>query len=255
MDVPAKQNPPHSAQPAGIARPSRSRRARHSQELHGGHDRDCEWLAAYCQRPALLEQDRLNSEARRAAAAAAAVAQLGEAVTEAGVTIAAGFPDGSARVSVRGEILALPDGWERTLAKAARVVVTIDSAGGDAAVAFRMARELWDHPASVAVVGRLAGSAACFLLQGARRRLARPGARLLVHAPSTLLAGTARTLAQAARELEADTRKLTVWLALRCRRPVRETWNWLRKGDRVFDAEEALRAGLTDEVTDADPLK
>lgn len=207
----------------------------------------------YCARPALLAQDRLDTARRRERELAQAVGELAEAVTQAGVTIATGFPDQCAVVAIRGELLRVPPDWERTLAEARKITLRIDSPGGCCRTAFAMIEGLWAHPDGTAVVERFAGSAACYLLQGARRRLARPGARLLLHAPSTLLAGTARTLRAAADALDADRRRLTVWLSHRTGQPVRRVCRWLAGGDFVFTAQEALRLGLIEAISDAPP--
>ncbi|MBE7502639.1 MAG: ATP-dependent Clp protease proteolytic subunit [Verrucomicrobiales bacterium] len=229
----------------------RERLLAHTRGLLAWRGTDPAKLEAYTRRPNLRAQDRAAAEARRQRELDAACAELGRIATAAGVHVADGFPDGSAVVTIAGELLAVPDRWAERIAAARRVTLKLATPGGAAEVALAMLPALWDAD-STGYVRTFAASAGTWLLQGCRRRLMHPGGKLMLHAPTVCLIAPAAELRRAAAELDRGNRQLCRWLAARTGQPARRVARWLAGPDFVFDARQALEAGLVDEVT-ADP--
>jgi Clp protease len=92
----------------------------------------------------------------------------------------------------------------------------------------------------------MAYSAACTVLQGAKRRLLCASSSVMVHPPSQCVYGNAAHLQSALEELLASQDKL--W-ACYDRSPPDLVAGWRRDGlDHWFTAEEALAAGLADQI-------
>lgn len=226
----------------------RERLLAHVRALVAWQGTDPARLEAYTRRPNLRAQDRAAAEARRQRELDAACAELGRIATAAGVHVAAGFPDGSAVVTIAGELLALPDRWAERIGAARRLTLKLATPGGAVEVALAMLPPLWDHPSTTGFVRTFTASAGTWLLQGCRRRLMHPGAKLMLHAPTVCLIATAGELRRAAAELDRGNRQLCRWLAARTGQPARRVARWLAGPDFVFDAPAALAAGLVDAI-------
>jgi ATP-dependent protease ClpP protease subunit len=134
----------------------------------------------------------------------------------------------------------------------APVTLRVNCAGGDVYEAVAMTSILREFPGHItAVVEGLAASAASFLIAGAAdRTIMRPGAELMVHNPWTALQGDGPALVKAAGDLERLGATLARTYATKAG-GTEAQWAELMAAETWFSAEEAVAAGLADEVTDA----
>lgn len=135
------------------------------------------------------------------------------------------------------------------------VQLTVNSIGGDARVACTLFEALRGGRISTAtIIDRCGSSAVIVALAGERIRIARSG-RMLLHAPSLAVLGTASDLRQSAEYLDELTGR---WLDILCKRTKADAEtvrSWLCGPDRWFTAQAAVAFGLADEVFDPPALQ
>jgi ATP-dependent protease ClpP protease subunit len=140
---------------------------------------------------------------------------------------------------------------EHQVGRCDKVLLEIDSNGGDAKQSLRLFELLSKHPQVHAHVSRKCYSAAMMLLQAADYRTASKAAQFMVHRCSSFIAGNASQLRLAA---ELNEEFDLVYLDILCHRtkqPLAAVQDWMSK-DTYFDPKEALAAGLIDEILDLD---
>ncbi len=160
--------------------------------------------------------------------------------------------NGITYIDITGELL--PPLWaacQDAVSNAARLAVTFNSCGGVAPVGLQLFLALRDKPDTIGTIHKLCASAALFALQGCRIRLMESDSWILVHAPQHGVFGPLPDFLAALEQL-----KKCQWAGIecmqRCRRPA-DGGDWFDGKDRWLRANEALRAGLIDEIVPAVP--
>lgn len=153
-------------------------------------------------------------------------------------------------VLLTGELLAVPDGFADAVRAASKVTVTLNSIGGNSAVASEMIEALRGKDSEARI--EYAGSSAALLALGCRRRLMRADAKLVIHSAVMAAVGDRREMLKAAAELETSNEWQAAFIAEHSLIPLRQCRRMMADGgDYTFDAEQALRAGLVDKVVPA----
>ncbi|MCZ7440826.1 Clp protease ClpP [Micromonospora sp. WMMC241] len=161
----------------------------------------------------------------------------------------------SAVVSIYDEI-----GWAGTTAKdfaaelraldADDITLRLNSPGGDAWDGIAIFNALKDHRASVhVVVDGLAASAASFIAQAGDRVTMNRGAQMMIHDAAGLAIGNARDMRDMAEVLDRVSDSIASIYAARSGRPMAEFRTAMAR-DTWYTAQEAVDAGLADEVAD-----
>ncbi|WCZ36054.1 head maturation protease, ClpP-related [Corynebacterium heidelbergense] len=165
--------------------------------------------------------------------------------------------ESKAELFVYGEI-----GWETDAYAIAREVSSLDvselsvrihSPGGDVYDGLAIMNALKAHPAHVtAVVEGLAASAASFIaVGGADRVVMRPGSELMIHDAMTIALGNAEDLGKALGDLDRVSNTLAEIYAAKAGTPA-DMWREAMRAETWFTADEAVEAGLADEVSSVD---
>lgn len=165
--------------------------------------------------------------------------------------------ESKAELFVYGEI-----GWETDAYAIAREVSSLDvselsvrihSPGGDVYDGLAIMNALKAHPAHVtAVVEGLAASAASFIaVGGADRVVMRPGSELMIHDAMTIALGSAEDLGKAVGDLDRVSNTLAEIYAAKAGTPA-DMWREAMRAETWFTADEAVEAGLADEVSSVD---
>jgi ATP-dependent protease ClpP protease subunit len=129
----------------------------------------------------------------------------------------------------------------------------INSPGGFVPDAIAMYNALRDHEAEIVVtVDALAASAASVIAMAGDRVIMNRNAEVMVHDPSWLVFGNAEDMREAAEFLDRVGANLASIYAARCGGTVAE-WRDVMLAETWFSAEEAVKAGLADEVVEDQP--
>lgn len=144
---------------------------------------------------------------------------------------------------------------------ASRIEVQMSSSGGDVFAGIAIYNALRAHPAEVTVrVDSLAASIASVIVQAGDRRVMLSGSQMMVHPAWGAAVGPASDMREFADLLDKQTGIIASIYAERSGRDVDEFAQMLEGPDVWLDAEEAVAAGLADEVvvperrpTDAGP--
>lgn len=136
------------------------------------------------------------------------------------------------------------------------VELHVNSPGGDVHEGVAMLNVLRSHPGRVtAIVEGLAASAASFIIAGgADHIIMRPHSTVMVHNPWTALEGDGPALVKAAGDLERLGGTLARIYADKAG-GTPDHWSSLMSDETWFDADEAVAAGLADEVVDGRSMK
>lgn len=138
---------------------------------------------------------------------------------------------------------------------ASRLELHVNSPGGSAFEAIAMRAALVAHPATVDVyVDGLAASAASVLITAGRRVVMAPGSMQMVHRASSLAIGNAEDMLAQAALLEKVDREIAGFYLTRSGRGTVDSWLAAMSKETWFSADEAVDAGLADEVA-ADPVR
>lgn len=132
------------------------------------------------------------------------------------------------------------------------VALHVNSPGGEVHEGIAMLNVLRAHPGDVtAIVEGLAASAASFvIIGGANRVIMRPHSEMMLHAPWTALEGDAPSLEKGARDLQRLGGTLAAIYANKAG-GTPEHWADVMAAETWYTADEAVAAGLADEVVDA----
>ena len=153
-------------------------------------------------------------------------------------------------------------GWMGTSAKALadevkdlqvdRIDVHLNSPGGDAWDGIAIYNTLRDHPAAIHVTvdGVAASAASVIAMAGDTVRMNR-GAQLMIHDAWGLVVGNAADMADAAAMFDKLSDALAGIYAARAGGTV-ESWRTAMAAESWYSAQEALDAGLADELVDDD---
>lgn len=129
------------------------------------------------------------------------------------------------------------------------VTIHINSGGGDVfeGKAIQVAIDSLKDKRITTVVEGVAASMAAVLSQAGTVRKIHEGAFMMVHAPYTLTAGNAKELKQAVALLEAVEQSHKSYYMQRTKQAEEVVATWF-EDDTWFTAEQALQAGLVDEI-------
>ncbi len=135
--------------------------------------------------------------------------------------------------------------------KATTIHLRINSPGGDVFAARAMGTALKQHPARIiAHIDGLAASAASFLMLVADRIEISDGAFVMIHAPWAGMQGNAEALRQEADLLDKIAASMAADYAKRTGASLETVAKWM-DGETWFSAQEALDAGLVDEIVES----
>jgi ATP-dependent Clp protease, protease subunit len=134
--------------------------------------------------------------------------------------------------------------------KADTINLRINSPGGSVFAARAMEQALRDHPAKViAHIDGYAASAATFLVMGADEVHMAKGSFFMIHKAWTMSMGNADDLRGTADLLEKIDGSLVQTYADRSKQDPEQIQQWMAE-ETWFTAEEAVKAGFADKVTD-----
>jgi ATP-dependent protease ClpP protease subunit len=129
-----------------------------------------------------------------------------------------------------------------------QIDLRLNTPGGDVFDGVAIYNALRDHAARVEVtVDGLAASAGSFIAQAGDRVVMNRGSQMMIHDAWGLTIGNADDMRQMADLLDKNTASIAGIYAERSGRPVDE-WRDLMRAETWFDADEAVEAGLADEV-------
>jgi ATP-dependent protease ClpP protease subunit len=134
--------------------------------------------------------------------------------------------------------------------KSPRIVLHLNSPGGDAFEGIAIASALKEHPAQVTVkVEGLAASAASFIAMSGDRVIMSQGAMLMIHDAHGMTLGNAEDHRKTAELLDKISDNIAGFYARHAGGSVKE-WRTRMEAESWFDADEAVKLGLADEVTE-----
>lgn len=131
-----------------------------------------------------------------------------------------------------------------------RIVLLIDTWGGASNPAWNLGKKLAAHGRVAAHVVGKCYSAAMLLLGGCNQRTASADAKLMTHCANASVCGTSKVLRDTADRIDEEEIKIAPWMAERFEIPAGKWMAWHSGEDHYFTAEEALREGFVDRLTD-----
>ena len=133
-----------------------------------------------------------------------------------------------------------------------KIEVHLNSPGGSVFDGLAIHASLKSHKAHVtAIVDGLAASAASFILQAADHRVSTRNAQVMIHDASAYAGGNAEQMRKAADLLDRVSDNIADIYAVRSGQGTVTSWrDIMRAGDEWYSGNEALDAGLIDEVID-----
>jgi ATP-dependent Clp protease protease subunit len=134
-----------------------------------------------------------------------------------------------------------------------KVELFIDSCGGNTICGLNLFHLLRDFEVEVLIAGQCWSAALTMAMAGKVIRMRRD-ARLLIHSPSAHVIGTPAQLRAEANRLAKLTKEVLGVISGRTGQPQPVVRKWLGK-DTWLNAEEALAAGLVDEIVEALPVR
>lgn len=135
---------------------------------------------------------------------------------------------------------------------AGRIELHLNTPGGDAFDGIAIYNALRDHPAQVeTIVDSLAASAGSFIAQAGDRVAMNRGSQLMIHDAWGLSIGNASDMTAMADLLDRQSDNIAAIFAERAGGTVAE-WRELMRAETWFSADEAVEAGLADEVRGRD---
>lgn len=131
---------------------------------------------------------------------------------------------------------------------ASEITVNLSSPGGEIFEGIAIYNALRSHPASITVrVSALAASIASVIAQAGDRVVMLSGAQMMIHEGMGFCAGNAAEMQQMAELLDRQSANIAAIYAERAG-GTPEQWRERMKAETWFNAEEAVAAGLADEV-------
>ncbi len=159
----------------------------------------------------------------------------------------------SAEVLIYEEILPSSSGaFVRQLndVKAEQITVRINSSGGNVFDAIAMTNALRDHPARVTtIVDGLAASAASFIATAGDEVIMNRNSEMMIHNPKAYAAGGSTEMRSLADRLDAVRDNIASMYVTRAGGTV-EQWRDVMAAETWYSADEAVRAGLADRVSE-----
>lgn len=132
-----------------------------------------------------------------------------------------------------------------------RITVSINSPGGDVFDGITILNALRQHPATVtANVMGLAASAASFIACGCDTVVMAENSTLMIHDASGVVIGTAQDMAEMADLLDQISDNIASIYAAKAGGSA-ENWRAVMRGEKWYSAQEAVDAGLADQVDKA----
>lgn len=132
--------------------------------------------------------------------------------------------------------------------KSDRIEIHVNSLGGDVFQATGIFNALQEHPAhKTAYVDGVAASAASYLIQAADRIVMGTGSQLMIHDASGVFNGNSSGIDEFKSLLESVSNNIAAFYASRAGGDVKD-WRKKMKAETWYTAEEAVAAGLADEV-------
>jgi len=137
--------------------------------------------------------------------------------------------------------------------KAAQIDLHINSPGGDVFDGMAIYTALRGHPATVtAFVDSIAASAASFIAMAGDRIVMRPNSQIMIHMAHGIAVGNADDMEQMKALLDRQTDNIASVYARRAGGTV-DQWRDRMRAETWYSADEAVAAGLADEVRDFRP--
>ncbi|MBI5384248.1 MAG: Clp protease ClpP [Verrucomicrobia bacterium] len=161
----------------------------------------------------------------------------------------------TARLYIFGEIGSFGCGSQQVLAQldgVNGVELVLDSPGGSSCDALEIYDRLVKLDTSVTI--HRAYSAAAVLAQSGKVRRILSTGRMMVHPAIDFVAGTSARLRERAESLDTFNQRLAEIFAARTGQPVSVAAHWHSGPDFYFNAQEALAAGLADEIIEPPSL-
>jgi len=219
-----------------------------------------ELLARYTERFRLLDvAERLEDSLARHLLHGGNIPDIGARISEspAGQALADALSswrtqsaDGSATITLRGEIVAVPPSLDAVLARSRKVTLIIDSHGGDGNVVPPLLQKLAPVLSRVEIVHAASAAALIATLAPCHREM-HAEARMMLHPAQALLLAGPQGLRAEAERLERLETLFEEWLTLRTGQDRATVDAWFSGGDKWFSADEAQAAGLVDRVLPA----
>ena len=156
--------------------------------------------------------------------------------------------DGTLHLGIFGLLTGSGAEAAHRIAKARRVVCHVDSLGGSAYLSSEIMGALVIHPNTEAFITGHAASAAFNIARACQRVSVVPDGVIMIHRSLHSITGNRNHLLAAVDELERIDHASELVLALR-RVPALVIDQMADGADHYFDAEEALAAGLVDEIS------
>jgi ATP-dependent protease ClpP protease subunit len=136
--------------------------------------------------------------------------------------------------------------------RVANIILHINSPGGDVFDGLAIYHALRDHPATIeARVDGLAASAASFIAMAGDTVVMQRNASMMIHDASTICYGNAEEFAKVVEFLDKQSNNIADIYVQQAGGTV-EQWRAAMKAETWYTADEALAAGLCDEVNNAD---
>lgn len=130
----------------------------------------------------------------------------------------------------------------------AEITVHLNSPGGDVFDGIAIMNALRDHPANVTIkVDALAASIASVIAQAGNKIIMGRNSTMMIHNASGFAMGEAKDLRKMADLLDGTTENIASIYAERAGGTVKQ-WLAVMEGEKWYDADEAVEAGLADEV-------
>jgi ATP-dependent protease ClpP protease subunit len=132
------------------------------------------------------------------------------------------------------------------LQDAQKIELRIDCPGGDSECGIKLHDAFRTRHVEATITTRC-GSSGLIAIMGAKRIACISTARLLVHSPVNFVLGNACQLRAGADHLDRTTARFEQIICERTKQPIENVRRWV-KAETYFSAEEALAAGLIDEI-------
>ncbi len=132
-----------------------------------------------------------------------------------------------------------------------RIILKIDSDGGNARDALTIARWLAERGNVLGVVTGNCASGANVILSGCSRRICRPGSKFMLHAVRASVMGTSKSLRKGADNLDVLVDDLISFMSQRTSQPAATVREWFTGQEINLDAQQALANGLVDGILPA----
>jgi ATP-dependent Clp endopeptidase proteolytic subunit ClpP len=133
--------------------------------------------------------------------------------------------------------------------KDSEITLHLDTPGGDVYDGITIYNAIRDHKSAVTViVDSMAASAGSFIAQAGDKRIMNRNSEMMIHDGHTVAIGNMTELAKMAEHLDRVSANIASIYAEHAPGRSAEQWRELMKAETWFSADEAVEAGLADEV-------